>query len=69
MWLAGGPRSRPCYRRGGCVAMAKYMDVHSGFTGRTADQPREAHQRDLELEAAEAGHPGDDTCEVSVEVD
>ena len=47
--------------------MAKYMDMHSGFTGRTADQPREAHQRDLELEAAD--HPGDDICEVPVEVD
>ena len=49
--------------------MAKGMDVRSGFTGRTADQPREACQRDLELEAAEAGHHGDDIYEVSVEVD
>jgi hypothetical protein len=50
------------------MAMAKYMDVHSGFTGRTADQLREAYQRDLELEAAEAGRPADDIYEVSVEV-
>jgi hypothetical protein len=49
--------------------MAKYMGMHSGFTGRTADQPREARQRDLEPAAAEAGYPGDDICEVSVEVD
>ena len=36
--------------------MAKYMDVHSGFTGATEDQLREAHQRDLEAEAAEGVH-------------
>jgi Protein of unknown function (DUF4242) len=36
--------------------MAKFMDVHSGFTGVTQDQLREAHERDLELEAAEGMH-------------
>ena len=36
--------------------MAKFMDVHSGFVGVTADQLREAHQRDLEVEAAEGVH-------------
>ncbi len=36
--------------------MAKFMDVHSGFTGVTGDQLREAHQRDLEVEAAEGVH-------------
>ena len=36
--------------------MAKFMDVHSGFVGVTADQLREAHQRDLEIEAAEGVH-------------
>jgi len=50
------------------MAMAKYLDVHSGVTGRTADQLRGARQRVLELEAAEAGHLAGDTCQVSVEV-
>jgi hypothetical protein len=36
--------------------MAKFMDVHSGFVGVTADQLREAHQRDLEVEGAEGVH-------------
>jgi hypothetical protein len=36
--------------------VAKFMDVHSGFVGATADQLREAHERDLELEAAEDVH-------------
>jgi hypothetical protein len=36
--------------------MAKFMDVHSGFVGVTADQLREAHQRDLGVEAAEGVH-------------
>ena len=34
---------------GGCeeCGMAKFMDVRSGFVGVTADQLREAHERDL----------------------
>ena len=32
------------------------MDLHSGFTGVTEDQLREAHQRDLDVEAAEGVH-------------
>ena len=36
--------------------MAKFMDVHSGFTGVTEDQLREAHQRDLDIETAEGVH-------------
>ena len=36
--------------------MAKFMDVHSGFTGVTEDQLREAHQRDLDVEVAEGVH-------------
>src|SRR5580698_3481889 len=36
--------------------MAKFMDVHSGFVGVTADQLREAHERDLAVEAAEGVH-------------
>jgi hypothetical protein len=36
--------------------MAKFMDVHSGFIGVTEAQLREAHERDLEVEAAEGVH-------------
>jgi Protein of unknown function (DUF4242) len=36
--------------------MAKFMDVHSGFTGVTEEQLQEAHQRDLDIEAAEEVH-------------
>jgi hypothetical protein len=36
--------------------MARFMDVHNGFAGVTAEQLREAHQRDLEVEAAEGVH-------------
>jgi Protein of unknown function (DUF4242) len=36
--------------------MAKFMDVHSGFVGVTEDQLRQAHERDLALEAAESVH-------------
>ena len=38
---SGGPRSRLGFA-GGSVAMAKYMDVRSGFTGLTADPLRRA---------------------------
>jgi hypothetical protein len=36
--------------------MAKFMDVHNGFVGVTAEQLREVHERDLEVEAAEGVH-------------
>lgn len=36
--------------------MAKFMDVHSGFVGVTADQLGEAHQRDLAIEDGEGVH-------------
>jgi hypothetical protein len=36
--------------------MAKFMDVHSGFIGVTEAQLREAHERDLAVEAAEGVH-------------
>jgi len=36
--------------------MAKFMDVHSGFVGVTAAQLREAHDRDLAIEAGEGVH-------------
>ena len=33
--------------------MAKFMDVHSGFHGVTAEQLDEAHQADLKIQADE----------------
>lgn len=33
--------------------MAKFMDVHTGFVGVTAEQLADAHRRDLEIQAAE----------------
>ena len=36
--------------------MATFMDVHSGFVGVTEDQLREAHERDLAIEADEGVH-------------
>jgi len=35
------------------VAMARFMDVHDGFFGVTAQQLAEAHQRDVEIQAEE----------------
>jgi hypothetical protein len=37
-------------------AMAKFMDVHSGFFGVTAEQLAAAHQADLEIEGQEGVH-------------
>jgi Protein of unknown function (DUF4242) len=36
--------------------MPKFMDVHSGFVGVTEEQLREAHERDLAIEAEEGVH-------------
>ena len=36
--------------------MATFMDVHSGFFGVTAEQLREAHDRDLAIEKDEDVH-------------
>lgn len=36
--------------------MANFMDVHSGFLGVTAEQLREAHERDLAIEGDEGVH-------------
>jgi hypothetical protein len=36
--------------------MAIFMDVHSGFVGVTAQQLREAHERDLAIEGDEGVH-------------
>ena len=36
--------------------MTKFMDVHSGFHGVTAQQLAEAHQRDLDIENDEGVH-------------
>jgi len=33
--------------------MARFMDVHDGFFGVTAQQLAEAHQRDVEIQAEE----------------
>ena len=33
--------------------MAKFMDVHSGFLGVTAQQLKEAHERDIAIQADE----------------
>ena len=33
--------------------MAKFMDVHTGFIGVTAQQLKEAHERDLAIQADE----------------
>ena len=36
--------------------MANFMDVHSGFIGVTAEQLKEAHERDLAVEGDEGVH-------------
>jgi hypothetical protein len=36
--------------------MATFMDVHSGFVGVTRQQLKEAHERDLAIEADEGVH-------------
>jgi hypothetical protein len=36
------------------VAMAKFMDVHDGFFGVTAEQLRDAHNRDLAIQDDES---------------
>jgi hypothetical protein len=36
--------------------MATFMDVHNGFVGVTAEQLREAHERDLAIEKDEGVH-------------
>jgi hypothetical protein len=41
-------------QRGG--GMAKFMDVHSGFFGVTADQLKAAHEADLAIEKDEGVH-------------
>ena len=36
--------------------MTRFMDVHSGFMGVTAQQLKAAHERDLAIEADESVH-------------
>ncbi len=36
--------------------MARFMDIHSGFVGVTAQQLQEAHERDLAIEGEEQVH-------------
>jgi Protein of unknown function (DUF4242) len=45
----------PGEREGG-TGMAKFMDVHTGFIGVTAEQLDEAHGRDLAIENEEGVH-------------
>jgi hypothetical protein len=40
----------------GEAVMANFMDVHSGFVGVTAEQLREAHERDVAIEGEEGVH-------------
>jgi hypothetical protein len=42
------------YERG--IAMATFMDVHSGFVGVTPEQLKEAHEADLAIEGQEGVH-------------
>jgi hypothetical protein len=38
------------------IPMAKFMDVHSGFHGVTAEQLADAHDADLKIEGEEGVH-------------
>jgi hypothetical protein len=38
------------------AGMANFMDVHSGFFGVTAEQLKEAHERDVAIEREEGVH-------------
>ena len=49
-------RRPPSAQMGVDGIMPKFMDVHSGFVGVTAEQLLEAHQRDLAIEAEEGVH-------------
>jgi hypothetical protein len=54
----GDPTILADHRRGvtEVCRVAKFMDVHSGFFGVTAQQLAEAHQRDLDIEKDEGVH-------------
>ena len=53
-WLTwpAAVRGHGWFSQGGSVAMAKFMGVPSGFTGRTADRLRRA----VEIDEAGTGH-------------
>jgi hypothetical protein len=53
-----GPSRQPAARSNhtGGPGMAKFMDVHTGFVGVTAEQLEEAHGRDLAIESDEGVH-------------
>src|SRR6476469_3891270 len=53
---SNGPFAGWAERTWRVTAMAKFMDVHSGFVGVTAPQLREAHDRDLAIENDEGVH-------------
>ena len=38
------------------IGMPNYMDVHSGFFGVSAEQLKEAHERDVAIESEEGVH-------------
>ncbi|GHB56530.1 hypothetical protein GCM10010331_50630 [Streptomyces xanthochromogenes] len=40
----------------GCDVMSRFMDVHHGMRGITADQLKQAHQADLDIEKEEGVH-------------
>jgi hypothetical protein len=52
LWIGAASQAA----RRGVTAVATFMDVHSGFVGVTRQQLKEAHDRDLEIEAAEGVH-------------
>jgi hypothetical protein len=52
-WSVIEPLARTDRRR---IGMATFMDVHSGFVGVTAQQLKEAHERDLAIEKDEGVH-------------
>jgi hypothetical protein len=49
-------RIQPIRDVGGMNRMATFMDIHSGFVGVTRQQLKEAHERDLAIEADEGVH-------------
>ena len=53
VWLTTPPRGELTIE---VSTMAKFMDVHSGFQGVSADQLRAAHDADLAIENDEGVH-------------
>jgi hypothetical protein len=53
---SGSPHTRSRETGTKEVHVARFMDVHNGFVGVTAEQLREAHERDLAIEKDEGVH-------------